>query len=167
MQSIPALLRMFLQVLRNNHNLQWSCLKRPSWNTLHPEKPTGVLVYMSDLGLSVATHHRLDASVSRCICAPLHANVSSLSEVARFSQLVNLTQVRFSQVGILFFLRWVHYLFWAIFAFWKAEAWQQMFLINICVLSQRGDKLSHLASILKWSVSNPISKKIKEKQISS
>lgn len=151
MQSIPALLRMFLQVLRNNHNLQWSCLKRPSWNTFHPEEPTGVLVYMSDLGLSVATHHRLDASVSCCICAPLHANVSGFSKVARFSQLVNLTQVRFSEVRILFCLRWTCL---SNGRRLTANASRQ----NPCFLLKWKWTVSHSHHI-QLSVSNPISKK--------
>lgn len=151
MQSIHALLRMFLQVLRNNHNLQWSCLKRPSRNTLHPEEPTGVLVYMSDLGLSVATHHRLDASVSRCICAPLHASVSSLSKVARFSQLVNLTQVTVFSGGDNCFVSGGDIIY-----FWHlcllngrkmtANVSHQSRCCCFFVSSQRGNNLSHLAS---------------------
>lgn len=167
MQSIPGLLRMFfLQVLRNNHNLQWSCLRRPCRSTLHPEEPAGVLVYMSDLGLSVATHHRLDASVSCCICAPPHANASSLSKVARFSQVVNVTRVRFSQVGILFCLKWVHYLFLALLPFrWKKVDTKCFLSISVFFLKEQINRLTWPAP--KSSANNSISKTTDEKQIFS
>ncbi len=100
LQSILYPLRKLLRALRKQSQ---DTRRLPEQTSHHSERPTGVLPYLPGPWLPVSTHHLLNTSVSRCICAsrlPFSPRLARVSKVEEFSQLMNFPQVRCSQVCI-------------------------------------------------------------------